>query len=284
MPPLIPGEATPVVPGVWRVLALNPGMMTGPGTNTYLIGKHSLTVLDPGPADERHTENLLLAADRIGLPITQVLVTHTHRDHSPGAQALAAQLPVQCIGPQIAKDSLQDSLWVPGIEVTDNGHVDAGGLMLRAIATPGHVDNHFCYLLESEGLLFSGDHLIHGSTVVIAPPSGSMRAYMQSLARIARESLKLMAPGHGELIEEPMAYVEKNIAHRHKREDKVHSALSKSSEPVTPYELVPAVYDDVPTFLHGVAALSLQAHLIKLEEDNLAERATEGRWQSKPGN
>ncbi len=281
MPALIPGEATAIIPDVWRVLALNPGMMTGPGTNSYLIGKDSLTVLDPGPADEQHIENLLHAAEKIGLPITQVLVTHTHRDHSPGAQALAARIPVRCIGPRIAKDNLQDEQWTPEVEVEDNARVDAGGLGLRAIATPGHVDNHFCYLLESEGLLFSGDHLIHGSTVVIAPPSGSMRAYMQSLERIARESLTLMAPGHGELIQDPMTYIKKNITHRHMREDKVRLALLSSSEPVTPYELVPAVYDDVPAFLHGIAALSLQAHLIKLEDEGQAERATEGRWQAK---
>lgn len=278
MSALIPGKLAPLAPGVWRVLALNPGMMTGPGTNSYLIGRDRLVLLDPGPADSRHVDNLLAAAEEIGAPIERVLVTHTHRDHSPAAHQVAERLRVTMTGPQAPDDGLQDERWQPDEPVVDGTRIDAGGLTLRAIATPGHVDNHFCYLLESERMLFSGDHLIHGSTVVIAPPSGSMSAYIASLYRLLDESIDLMAPGHGELIRDPEDYVRHTIAHREKRERKVLEALRAADAPVTASTLVGEVYRDVPAFLHGVATLSLEAHLIKLGEEGLAEAVGSG-WQ-----
>lgn len=272
MSALIPGEPAAIADHVWRVLALNPGMMTGPGTNSYLIGRDSLTVLDPGPADSRHVDNLLAAAERLGRPIQQVLVTHTHRDHSPAAALLAERLAAELVGPTAPDDGLQDEAWQPARTVSDGDRIDAGGLSLRAIATPGHVSNHFCYLLEEHKLLFSGDHLIHGSTVVIAPPSGDMRAYLASLERLTREEIRAMAPGHGELIDNPADYISGTLAHRYRREEKVLSALRGQTAPVTAHDLVPDVYADVPAFLHGVAAMSLLAHLIKLEGDALARR------------
>lgn len=278
MSALIPGVAASISEHVWRVLALNPGMMTGPGTNSYLIGDTSLTVLDPGPADSRHVDNLLAAAEQIGVPIRHVLVTHTHRDHSPAAALLAEKLDAELIGPLAPDDGLQDDAWHPTRTVNDGDVLDAGGLPLRAIATPGHVGNHFCYLLEQQQLLFTGDHLIHGSTVVIAPPSGDMRAYLQSLEKLTAEDIRLMAPGHGDLIRDPADYIVKTIAHRYKREEKVVQALAAQAGPVPVNQLVPAVYDDVPAFLHGVAAMSLLAHLIKLEGDGQAHRDSQNQW------
>lgn len=279
MSALIPGKPTAIAPRAWRLLALNPGMMTGPGTNSYLVGDTELAVIDPGPADERHLENLLKAAETIGAPIRQVLVTHTHRDHSPGAALLARELDIEVIGPDIPDDGLQDESFRPRRIISDGDRLTVGGVTLRAIATPGHVSNHFCYLAEQERLLFTGDHLIHGSTVVIAPPSGSMSAYIASLRKLLDEPVDIMAPGHGDLIRDPVATLEKTIAHRLERERKVAQALQENPGSRAA-DLVKAVYADVPAFLHNIATLSLEAHLIKLVEDNEAV-AEDGRYRAK---
>lgn len=277
MSALIPGKAAPLTDGVWRLLALNPGMMTGPGTNSYLVGKAFLTVIDPGPADDRHVDNLLAAAADIGLPIRQILVTHTHRDHSPAAKLLAERMDVRLLGPTLPDDGLQDEHWQPDRILNDGDTVDAGGMTLRVIATPGHVGNHLCFLLEEDGLLFTGDHLINGSTVVIAPPSGSMSDYIASLRRLQQERIRAMAPGHGDLIREPGTALSHTIAHRLKREEKVAGALHQQPGG-SAMDLVPLVYDDVPAYLHNVAAFSLEAHLIKLVEDGRARRNGGHYW------
>ncbi|EKF74042.1 metallo-beta-lactamase family protein [Alcanivorax hongdengensis A-11-3] len=275
MASLIPGQLTPIAEHAWRVLARNPGMMTGPGTNSYLFGDQALTVVDPGPADPEHLDALLKGARSLGKPINQVLVTHTHRDHSPGALALVAATGAHCVGPFVPDDGLQDETWQADRQLNDGDAVDCGGASLTAIATPGHVSNHFCYQAAS-GLLFTGDHLIQGSTVVIAPPSGSMQAYFASLRKLQDRGITLMAPGHGDVIDNPDTVIAGTLAHRQKREDKVLSALDGTSRPLT--SLVKVVYDDVPEFLHGVAQLSLQAHLIKLAEDGKANESGQG-WQ-----
>ncbi|MCG8392726.1 MAG: MBL fold metallo-hydrolase [Pseudomonadales bacterium] len=273
MASLIPGQPTPIGEHAWRVLARNPGMMTGPGTNSYLFGKDSLTVIDPGPADQEHLQALMHAAESLGKPIDQVIVTHTHRDHSPGALALVASTGARCLGPWVPDDGLQDESWQADRELREGDSVDCGGVALEVIETPGHVGNHLCYLSET-GLLFTGDHLIQGSTVVIAPPSGSMQAYFASLRKLQGRGIQLMAPGHGDVIQDPEATLSHTLAHRQKREDKVLGCLCAAAQPLS--ELVKAVYDDVPAFLHGVAQLSLQAHLIKLAEDGKAKESAEG--------
>lgn len=276
---LIPGQVTAIADGVWRLLALNPGMMTGPGTNTYLIAAdQGLLVLDPGPADSHHIDNIEAAAAEIGLPLSAVLVTHTHRDHSPATTLLRERVPgLRRLGPVAPDDGLQDDDWQPDQVLGDGDVIALGERRLRVIATPGHVGNHLCFLLEDAGLLFSGDHLIQGSTVVIAPPSGSMKDYLESLRRLQHETLHHLAPGHGDLIEDPQGYIEHTIGHRLRREDKVVRALTQHPDS-TASDLVSTVYDDVPVFLHGVATLSLMAHLIKLEQDGRAHRDAGERW------
>jgi hydroxyacylglutathione hydrolase len=272
---LTPGKAIAIADGVWRVLALNPGMMSGPGTNSYLLeDENGLLVVDPGPDDERHLNNLIEAAKEIGLPISAVLCTHTHRDHSPLAARISAQLSVPMIGPAVISDNLQDESWHPARQLSDGECLPlANGQQLKAISTPGHVSNHLCYLIEPLGLLLSGDHLINGSTVVIAPPSGSMSAYLSSLQKLNDYAINVIAPGHGELIEDPQKVVTSTIEHRLKREQKVLEALEKhAGEPCTAAKLVPAVYSDVPVFLHPIAEFSLLAHLIKLAEDEKVEQ------------
>ncbi|KGD62933.1 metallo-beta-lactamase family protein [Alcanivorax jadensis T9] len=273
MASLIPGQLTPIGDHAWRVLARNPGMMTGPGTNSYLFGKDSLTVIDPGPEDQEHLQALLQAARTLGKPIDQVVVTHTHRDHSPGALALVAATGARCLGPSVPDDGLQDESWQADRLLAEGDRVDCGGVSLQVIETPGHVGNHLCYLSD-DGMLFTGDHLIQGSTVVIAPPSGSMQAYFASLRKLQQRGITRMAPGHGDLISGPEETLTHTLAHRQKREDKVLDALS--GDPQTLAVLVKVVYDDVPEFLHGVAQFSLQAHLIKLAEDGKAEETDQG--------
>lgn len=278
MASLIPGQATPIGTHAWRVLARNPGMMTGPGTNSYLFGKDSLTVIDPGPADHDHLQALLHAAEELGKPITQVIVTHTHRDHSPGALALVAATGARCLGPFVPDDGLQDESWQADTQLSDGDVIDCGGVDLEIIETPGHVSNHLCFLTE-QGLLFTGDHLIQGSTVVIAPPSGSMGAYFASLRKLQGRGISMMAPGHGDVIEDPEAALSQTLAHRQKREDKVLEHLTDSPSPLN--QLVKSVYDDVPVFLHGVAEFSLLAHLIKLAEDGKARESEAGWFRSE---
>lgn len=273
MASLIPGQLTPIGDHAWRVLARNPGMMTGPGTNSYLFGKDSLTVIDPGPEDQEHLQALLQAARTLGKPIDQVVVTHTHRDHSPGALALVAATGARCLGPSVPDDGLQDESWQADRLLAEGDRVDCGGVSLQVIETPGHVGNHLCYLSD-DGMLFTGDHLIQGSTVVIAPPSGSMQAYFASLRKLQQRGITRMAPGHGDLISDPEETLTHTLAHRQKREDKVLDALS--GDPQTLAVLVKVVYDDVPEFLHGVAQFSLQAHLIKLAEDGKAQETDQG--------
>lgn len=277
---LTPGQPVEISHGIWRLLALNPGMMSGPGTNTYLIADHDgLAVLDPGPADSRHIDNILKAADTLKLPLTRVLVTHTHRDHSPAVALLREHCRGPVLGPVVVDDPLQDDTWAPDEILTDGRRIDFGQLCLRVIATPGHVSNHLCYLEESSQMLFSGDHLINGSTVVIAPPEGSMSAYLESLRRLLDESIKSIAPGHGDLLLEPVKTIESTISHRLAREEKVLQALTQQPNSL-PNDLVKLVYSDVPAFLHGVACFSLQAHLIRLAEIKRAVMDAEGRYQA----
>ncbi|MDF1780413.1 MAG: MBL fold metallo-hydrolase [Alcanivoracaceae bacterium] len=267
---LTPGQPVQIAEGVWRLLALNPGMMSGPGTNTYLIRYlDGLIVLDPGPEDPRHVINIEVAAQQLSLPVKKILVTHTHRDHSPAAHALHAQTGAPLCGPGTIDDNLQDERWHPHEQLADGDKIELGHSTLTVISTPGHVGNHLCYLLESEGMLFSGDHLINGSTVVIAPPSGSMSAYLKSLEKLLPFDIHVIAPGHGDLIHQPKQAVEQTISHRLKREHKVRTALSERPNS-SASELVKVVYDDTPAFLHPIAEFSLLAHLIKLCEDGVA--------------
>ncbi len=278
---LTPGQPVEIAQGIWRLLALNPGMMSGPGTNTYLIADHQgLAVLDPGPADSRHIDNILRASALLERPLTRVLVTHTHRDHSPAVALLRQHCSGEVIGPEVLDDPLQDDTWAPDRVLADGDLIELGGLSLRVITTPGHVSNHLCYLEQQSGLLFSGDHLINGSTVVIAPPSGSMSAYLRSLQRLLDETISQIAPGHGDVIRNPVQTIESTIGHRLAREEKVFQAL-KSFPDSTPADLVARVYSDVPAFLHGVATFSLEAHLIRLVEEQRAVCSEDRHYRAR---
>lgn len=256
---------------VRRLVAPNPGVMTGPGTNTYLIGNDELAVLDPGPAIPEHIEAILQAG---GGRIRWIICTHTHPDHSPAWQAIAEATGAEVIGALPADDMFQDETFTPSKELQHDDVLRTPEFTLRAVHTPGHVSNHYCFFLEEEQMLFAGDHIMNGSTVVIVPPSGNMKAYIESLQLLLKYPLKYIAPGHGDVMENSAAVVEWLVNHRLQREAKVLKGL-QNLKSASLDELVAVVYDDVDTSLHQMAKLSLQAHLIKLEAENYASHSIE---------
>ena len=263
---LIPGVPKRLDPFVTRVIAPNPGFMTGPGTNTYLVGDQDLAVIDPGPAIDAHIEAVLQAgAGRI----RWVLCTHTHMDHSPAARRIKEATGAMVFGRPAPRGGSQDQAFAPDRVMEHGERLQVGGVSLRAIHTPGHASNHLCFLLEETGMLFSGDHVMQGSTVVINPPDGDMIQYLKSLEMLLDEDLAILAPGHGYLIGAPHKEVRRLVAHRLSREAKVVDALRKLGE-ATLDQLVPVVYEDVPAKLHPVAARSLNAHLHKLAAERRA--------------
>jgi len=269
-----PGVPVDLNPLVRRITAPNPGVMTGPGTNTYLLGHEAVAVLDPGPRIDSHVEAILAAGAG---KIRWIVATHTHPDHSPAWQPLAEATGAEVIGARPWDDMFQDDTFAPGVEVQHDQLLATDEFHLRAIHTPGHVGNHFCYLLEEQGMLFTGDHIMEGSTVVIVPPSGDMKAYIDSLKLLLDYPLQTMAPGHGGVITDPAAAVNWLVEHRLKRERKVVDGL-RSLGRANLDELVVVVYDDVDPGIHHMAKLSLTAHLIKLEQDGRARCEDSTHW------
>ena len=276
---IVAGVPVRLSPRILRLTAPNASMMTGPGTNSYLVGDDDpaapLAVIDPGPEDAIHHAALLAAAPR---RITHVLVTHTHPDHSPGAMALARATGARLIGRRAPPHPGQDSRFAPDHEPVDGELLSLGrGTTLHALHTPGHASNHICWRLAEERLLFTGDHVMQGSTVVINPPDGDMGAYLAQLERLLALDLDWLAPGHGFLVAEPQAVVRALIAHRLKREAKVLAAL-QAQGPAVASALVGAAYDDTPVHLYGVAERSLLAHLHKLAAEGRAVESG-GLWR-----
>ena len=260
----IPKQITPLVR---RITAGNPGMFTGPGTNTYLIGDEEVTVIDPGPALHEHIEVIIQASANI----KQILLTHTHPDHSPGTRLLQDNIgvPVFALITESSKD--QDITFTPERILIDGEIIANEYYSIEVIHTPGHASNHLCYLLKDEKLLFTGDHIMDGSTVVIASPDGSMQDYIDSLAKLKEYDLNKIAPGHGELIDEPYAVVDWIIKHRFERESKVIDVLKQHNSGDL-NTLVKDIYADVDSMLHPVAKWSLESHLIKLMDEGVVTR------------
>jgi glyoxylase-like metal-dependent hydrolase (beta-lactamase superfamily II) len=246
-------------------------MMTGPGTNTYIVGPSDgsgeRAVIDPGPDIASHVEKILQFEN-----LRWILCTHTHVDHSPAAVAIKAATGAQLLGRPAPAG--QDASFKPDFVLENGQRVQVGPLSVRAVHTPGHASNHLCYLLEQTRMLFTGDHVMQGSTVVINPPDGDMRAYLRSLEKLLDEDIAILAPGHGYLIGEPKKELRRLIAHRLAREEKVVNALVRIG-PASVEELLPLVYDDVPVRIHRVAARSLTAHLDKLAADGAVRAAGE---------
>lgn len=253
--PLVPETPAALSPYIRRVVADNPGPMTGPGTNTYLIGVDEIVVVDPGPDSAEHVEAVVGAGSG---RIRWIVLTHTHPDHAPGAAALKA-----ATGAEVCAFDDRDDVPVDRV-LTDDEFIEASEFRIRVIHTPGHASNHLCYFLEEERTLFSGDHIMDGSTVVIAPPDGDMAAYMESLRRVRNiKRLRAIAPGHGHLITDPIAAIDAYLDHRTEREAQVLGQLA-GGDPVAIETIVANLYPDLIEELVPRAAQSVHAHLIKL--------------------
>ncbi|MCQ4158482.1 MBL fold metallo-hydrolase [Roseomonas sp. GC11] len=261
-----------------RIRCGNPGPFTFLGTNTYLIGEGAVAVLDPGPEEAAHRAALLAAL--AGERISHILVSHTHRDHSPGAAALAAVSGAPTLGfgphqtPPGAGDEGGDHAFTPAIALADGAVVEGEGWRLAALHTPGHCANHLCFALEGGGVLFSADHVMGWSTSVVSPPDGDMADYMAGLERLAARPEGLFLPGHGAPVEEPAAFTRALLAHRREREAKVLAALRAAGR-ATAAGLVPAVYGALDPRLVPAAGRSLLAHLVKLGVEGAARREGE---------
>lgn len=279
MPELIAEKAIALSARVTRVLAANPGVMTGPGTNSYLVGQKEILVVDPGPALPGHVDALIEAAEALGGKIRWIALTHTHQDHAPAALELKERTGAEILGQSPLSGDPAQALIRVDRALAHGDRLQTAEFSLRALHTPGHVGNHLCYLLEEEKLLFSGDHLINGSTVVIIPPSGSMGDYLRSLELLTREDIARIAPGHGDVIDNAQALIQFTIHHRLAREAKVMTKLTPELQ--TLEALTAQVYDDVSPALHPVARYSLHAHLIKLRDEGKALEALEG-WSATP--
>jgi glyoxylase-like metal-dependent hydrolase (beta-lactamase superfamily II) len=291
----VPGRLDELAPGLHRLTAPNPGLMTGPGTNTYLVGTGSVAVIDPGPEDPTHRAALVAAAADVG-PIRWVLVTHTHIDHAPGAAALARETGAQVIGFGPADGFTPDESVREGwtLRLPAGGAAGADGddgLTLEAVHTPGHASDHLCWLLREQATLLTGDHVMHGSTVVIRPPDGDLLQYMVSLAKVRdlQPPVRRLAPGHGRLMEPVTPVLDALIAHRKGRHERVATALSARAEGSVD-DLLPLVYDDVTEAQLPVARFSLWAHLRALAAEERAQPVDaesgqdtiETRWKAAP--
>ncbi len=268
-PPLVPGVARALSPLARRIVAPNPGIMTGAGTNTYLVGIDEIAVIDPGPDDAGHLDAVVgCGGDRI----RWILCTHTHLDHAPGVAGLKERT-----GAEVLAFGNRDGLKVDR-RIGDGDRVEATEFRLRAVHTPGHASNHLCYLLEEERTLFSGDHIMQGSTVVIRPPDGDMAVYLESLEKVRKLRLRAIAPGHGHLIDDPGAVIDYYLAHRVEREQQVLDALADAGTAKID-TLVEQVYVDTPPELKKVARYSVHAHLLKLAaEGKVTGKTLTGKW------
>ena len=265
-----PEKVVQLTPLIRRITAGNGSVFTGPGTNTYLVGNEEVTVIDPGPAMEKHIDIIIKNAKNI----KQILVTHTHPDHSPGTRLLIEKLEVPSYGMITTSTKNQDTTFKPRRILTDGELIEEKEFTLEVVHTPGHASNHLCFVLKEEKYLFSGDHIMSGSTVVIGPPDGNMKQYIESLEKLKKHDVEKIAPGHGDILDNPHQVADWIISHRLEREKKVFEALKDVSRG-TPDSLVEKVYADVDSSLFPIAKASLLAHLIKLEEDQVIRREGE---------
>ncbi len=264
------GRAVTVAPDVLRITARNPGPFTFHGTNSYLVGRDTLAVIDPGPEDDAHLETLLAAI--AGRPVSHIFVSHTHRDHSP----LAARLKEHTGAPTLAEgphrparalrigevnplDASADLAFVPDVALADNALTQGDGWAIRTVLTPGHTANHAVFALEGTGTLFSADHVMAWSTSIVAPPDGAMADYMRSLDKLLARDDRLLLPGHGGPVTAPGRFMRGLKTHRKMRERAILERIRAGDRTIK--EMVAAIYRDTDPRLHGAAGLSVLAHL-----------------------
>jgi glyoxylase-like metal-dependent hydrolase (beta-lactamase superfamily II) len=280
---LPPGRVEEVMPGVRRLLVNNPGPFTFKGTLTYIVGRGRVAIIDPGPIDEAHIAALLDAVR--GETVTHILVTHTHRDHSPAAARIKAATGANTCGegPHRAARPLHigeappleasaDRDFRPDIALSDGETVSGAGWGLEAVTTPGHTANHMAFALEDTAVLFSGDHVMAWSTPVVAPPDGAMSDYMASLEKLKRRAETLYFPGHGGAVRDAPRFVQQYIAHRRAREASILERLAAGEADIP--TLVESIYIGLDPRLTKAAGLSVLAHLEDLTARGLV--ATQG--------
>ena len=246
------------------VLAPNPSVFTGRGTNTYLVGDGpAVLCIDPGPDDEAHLEAVVAAAAG---EITHVLLSHSHPDHRPGARRLAGMTgaTVHALDPGGGDDG--------AVPLSDGERVSAGEVTLQAVHTPGHAADHLCFFEPDTRTLFSGDHVLSGMTTVISPPEGDMSDYMRSLERVRALQPRVILPGHGPRVDDAMALLDTYLSHRREREEQVWRAARDRGPGVRPADLVAQIYRGYPEDLWPLAARSVEAHLDKLAREGRALR------------
>lgn len=274
-----PGMVQQLSPLVRRLIAPNGGPFTFTGTCSYLVGTDRLTVIDPGPDDASHVAALLAAIGAARLE--HIVVTHTHRDHSPAANALKAATGAKIAGcaPHFAArelalgeihplDAANDMTYAPDLVMADGDVLDCGSFSLQALATPGHTMNHLAFALAVEDALFSGDHVMAWSTSIVAPPDGSMGAYMASLELLRGRGERVYWPGHGGPVAEPQRFVRALAHHRRQREHSILGRLAAGDRQIS--QIVAAIYENLNPRLKGAAALSVFAHLEDLIGRRLA--------------
>ncbi len=272
------GVADELSPLIRRVVAKNPSAFTFHGTGTYIIGRGEVAVIDPGPLDGAHVGALMTALK--GEMVTHILITHTHRDHSPAAEPLKQLTGAKTygFGPhgggklESGMEEGGDMAFAPDVKLEDNDVILGNGWTVDVVHTPGHLSNHACFGLRDEKTLFTGDHVMGWSTTVVSPPDGNMSEYMQSLDKLLGFDYDTYWPTHGPAITETKTFVEALIAHRQERMDQIRKCLRNG--PMAIPDMVKRMYVDVPVNLHPAAARSVYAHILHMV--NEGEVKTEG--------
>jgi glyoxylase-like metal-dependent hydrolase (beta-lactamase superfamily II) len=264
VPNLTPDAPSALSPLVRRVVANNPGLMTGPGTNTYLVGIDEVAVIDPGPDLAKHVDAIVGASMRER--VRWVLLTHTHPDHWPAAEKIRKKTGAIVAGnaPFPKADEVTLSL---DLVLNDGDTIDGTEFRLEAMHTPGHAPNHLCFWLDEERALFTGDHVLNGTTTVVNPQrGGDMVQYLKSLDRLRKlKRVARICPGHGDVIDDAQAVLDEYVAHRKLRERQILKLLK--AEPRTIKRIVDTLYTDTPEGLHEMAQRQVHAHLLKLRAE-----------------
>ncbi len=264
-----------ISPLVRRLVENNPGPFTFTGTCTYIIGRGDVAVIDPGRENEAHTDAII--ASLKGERIAQIVVTHTHKDHSPGARLLAERTGAPVVGcapfvakggPETGLDSAHDLAYAPARVLRDGDAIEGDGYSLVAIETPGHASNHLCFALPQERALFSGDHVMAWSTSIVAPPDGNMTDYMASLDKLREHDHALFWPGHGGPVAEPQRYMRALSHHRRQREAAIVRRLDAGDQTIP--DMVARIYENLDPRLVNAAALSVLAHMEDLVTRGIA--------------
>jgi glyoxylase-like metal-dependent hydrolase (beta-lactamase superfamily II) len=276
VPDLTPESPSALSPLMRRVVANNPGLMTGPGTNTYLVGIDEVAVIDPGPDLAKHIDAIIGAS--MVERVRWILLTHTHPDHWPAAAKLAKKTGARIAGfspfPKADEVTLELDL-----VLADGDTIDGTEFRLEALHTPGHAPNHLCFWLDEERVLFTGDHVLNGTTTVVNPQrGGDMTEYLASLDRLRKlKRVGRICPGHGDVIEDPAAVLDEYVAHRKMRERQILKLLK--AKPATIPKIVKALYTETPEGLIEMAQRQVHAHLLKLKaEGKVSGSGVKASW------